>query len=104
MGEPKKLEDFTDDEIRAEFNERDLSEADDDNLSDYTSSDLIDELESRDAMPDDASPSDEVLDLIAEAARVSPHAARAYELLRDIHPEAVSPLSSRQFLIEGRMS
>lgn len=44
---------------------------------------------------------DELVELIAEAARVSPHAAKAYEILRDEH--LLLPLASRQEIIAGRM-
>ncbi len=46
---------------------------------------------------------DEIIDLIAEGARTSPHAARAYELLRDKWRD-LPPLRVRQRLIENRMS
>ena len=45
----------------------------------------------------------EILDLVAEAARTSPHAKRAYDLLRSAFPDDIEDLSARQFLIEGRM-
>lgn len=45
---------------------------------------------------------DEIADLIAEAARTSRHAARAYELLLDAYPE-IRELPARQRLIAGRM-
>lgn len=44
---------------------------------------------------------DEILDLIAEAARTSPHARRAYELLN--RSTDTMPLANRQRMIEGRM-
>lgn len=44
----------------------------------------------------------EVFDLIAEAAKVSPHAARAYEKLREVNP-AIPNLETRQRLIAARM-
>jgi hypothetical protein len=43
----------------------------------------------------------EVFDLIAVAALTSPHAAQAYQLLRDINP-AILPLEARQRLIAAR--
>jgi hypothetical protein len=46
---------------------------------------------------------DEVFDLIAEAARTSPHAARAYRLIRQANP-AILPLERRQELIKHRMA
>ena len=46
---------------------------------------------------------DEVLDLIAEAARTSPHAARAYRLIRADRPQ-ILPLEGRQDLIKHRMA
>lgn len=51
---------------------------------------------------------DEVIDLIAEAARVSRHAVRAYELIREQRAgraeSALPPLAARQALIFGRMA
>ncbi len=44
----------------------------------------------------------EFLDLIAEAARTSRHAGKAYALLRDAIPD-LEPLPMRQALIAGRM-
>lgn len=46
---------------------------------------------------------DEVFDLIAEAAHVSPHAGRAYKLLRETNP-AILPLERRQEIIKHRMA
>ncbi|MFN3549259.1 MAG: hypothetical protein ACK4U0_17365 [Mesorhizobium sp.] len=46
---------------------------------------------------------EEFLDLIAEAARTSPHAAKAYQLIVDEHP-ATLPLAKRQRLIDARQS
>lgn len=46
---------------------------------------------------------DEVLDLIAEAARTSPHAARAYHLIRADRPDLL-PLEWRQEIIKHRMA
>lgn len=45
---------------------------------------------------------EEVFDLIAHAALVSPHARRAYELLREMNP-GILPLDRRQILIGDRM-
>ncbi len=44
---------------------------------------------------------DEIADLMAEAARVSPHAAQAYKLLRETF--SLPALTARQWLIAGRM-
>lgn len=44
---------------------------------------------------------DEFWDLIAEAARTSPHAERAYELAREYY--GLQPLKWRQAIIAGRM-
>lgn len=55
-----------------------------------------DEIIAPDSLP-------EILDLIAEAPRTSPHAKRAYELLREAFPEDVPILAQTQRLIEGRM-
>lgn len=38
---------------------------------------------------------DDVFDLMAEAARISPHAARAYQILREVNP-AIPTLEERQ--------
>lgn len=46
---------------------------------------------------------DEIVDLIAEAARVSRHAKRAYELLRE-NDRDLPILTDRQALIAGRMA
>lgn len=45
--------------------------------------------------------SEEILDLIAEAALTSPKAARAYNLLLDVLPGEM-PLAQRQWLISIR--
>lgn len=56
-----------------------------------------------DADPDDvtAVSGDEVFDLIAEAARISPHAAQAYALMRQANP-AILTLESRWRVIDSR--
>jgi len=97
------LGDFKDEEIKAEYVER-FGDPDHVDLSDYTASDLIEELEDRDAMPEPTGPAelDEIADLVAEAARTSRHAARAYGLLLDEYP-AINSLAARQMLIAGRM-
>lgn len=46
---------------------------------------------------------EEVTDLIAEAARTSPHAARAYNLIYEQNRGLMQPLAQRQALIAGRM-
>lgn len=96
------LADFTNEEIREEYETR-FGAPDDVGLADFTSADLLEELENREAMPDPEPPSDEIFDLVAEAARSSRHAARAYELLRAEWPNDVPALSARQALISGRM-
>jgi hypothetical protein len=97
------LGDFKDDEIKAEYIER-FGDPDDVNLSDFSASDLIEELEHRGRMPEPDGPEkmEEIADLIAEAARTSKHAASAYGLLLEEYPEFKS-LSWRQTLIAGRM-
>lgn len=97
------LGDFTNDEIKAEYIERFGDPTPD--VGDFSSSDMIEELESRNEMPEADAPDslDEIADLIAEAARTSRHAARAYELLRDAYPDALATLAGRQRLIAGRM-
>lgn len=96
--------DFTNEEIKAEYIER-FGDPDDYDLSDFSASDLIEELGDRGAMPDPDSPVDldEIADLIAEAARTSRHAKRAYGLLLDAYPE-IKSLFARQAIIAGRMS
>lgn len=98
------LEDFTNEEIKAEYIER-FGDPDDYGLNDFSSSDLIDELESRDAVPVAEGPDglEEIADLIAEAAHDSKHALRAYGMLLDSYPD-IGPLAGRQRLIIGRMS
>ena len=73
-------------------------------MKDFSASDLIEELTDREAMPDPEGPADleEIADLIAEAARTSKHAARAYGLLLDTYPD-LNSLAGRQMLIAGRM-
>lgn len=95
------LEDFTDREIEDEYIER-FGARDEPRVSEFSTSDLIDELESRGRFQSEEAPSDEILDLIAEAARISPHAKRAYNLLRNEWPE-IANLEGRQMLIDGRM-
>jgi hypothetical protein len=46
---------------------------------------------------------EEFLDLLAEAARTSPHARKAYELIEREYP-STRPLHMRQRLIETRQS
>lgn len=102
----KEIGDFTNEEIRDEFIER-FGDPDDADLEDFMSSDLIEELERRGKMPPPELPDgyDEAMDLIAEAARTSRHAARAYDILRDAFPDEPSrpTLSDRQQIIAGRM-
>lgn len=95
------LEDFTDREIEDEYVER-FGALDEPDISDFSTSDLIEALEARGRYQEAEEPSDEVLDLIAEAARISPHAKRAYNLLRADWP-AINTLEARQSLIAGRM-
>lgn len=47
---------------------------------------------------------DEVIDLIAEAAKISPHARRAYELIRQDDPRNILPLDRHQSFIANRMA
>ncbi|TPM39606.1 hypothetical protein [Mesorhizobium sp. B2-3-4] len=96
------IDEFTDSEIKEEYTER--FGAPDADLSDFSAADLVHELIERDAMPDPESPDElaEIADLVAEAARTSPHAIRAYGLLFDTYPDLGS-LSGRQRLIAGRM-
>lgn len=101
----KVLEDFTDREIRDEYVARfgDPDDADAD-LDDFSSPELIAELEFRNDLPEgEVEALDEIADLIAEAARISPHAARAYQLLRSQN-ERLPTLAARQSLTAGRMA
>ena len=98
------LSEVTDAEIKAEYAER-FGAPDETDLSNLTSRDLIAELEDRGTLPGAEIPTDieEIADLIAEAARASRHAMRAYGLLLDAYPD-LSQLESRQMLIAGRMA
>lgn len=100
VAEIKTIEDFTNEEIREEYESR-FGDPEPD-ISELSTSDLIDELETRGRFQSSEKPSNEVLDLIAEAARTSPHARRAYDLLRGEWPE-ITNLEGRQMLIAGRM-
>ncbi|MCA0276286.1 MAG: hypothetical protein LCH86_09795 [Proteobacteria bacterium] len=97
----RTIGDFSNGEIRDEYIER-FGDPNDVKLSRLTRSELIDELESRDEMPE-VHGIDEIADLIAEAARTSPYAVRAYELLRE-KVETLPMLRIRQAAIDGRMS
>lgn len=97
------LNDFTDDEIKKEYEER-FGEPDEPTLREFSSSELIEELESRDAMPEPEfglEREDEVRDLIAEAARTSSYAVSAYSYLAEQF--GWMPLASIQRLTGGRM-
>lgn len=59
--------------------------------------------EIRDEYADRFGDIDEMADLIAEAARISPHAVRAYELLLE-REEGLPALRVRQAIIAGRMA
>lgn len=95
------LADFSNKEIEDEHIER-FGAPDEPGPSDFTTAELIDILESRGHYQSAEEPSDEILDLIAEAARISPHARRAYNLLRADWPE-INTVEARQSLIAGRM-
>lgn len=99
----KEIGDFTNEEIRDEYIER-FGDPDDWDLSEVRDSDLREEYERRfgDEAPVIPRAFDEVMDLIADAARVSSSALRAYALLRDTWPAETLPLQFRQMLIEGR--
>lgn len=45
---------------------------------------------------------DEIADLLAEAARSSPHARKAYSLLRDQYT-TLPTIEARQMVVAGRM-
>jgi len=96
--------DFSDQEIKDEYIER-FGDPDDWDLSEVDNADLTEEYEKRFGEEGPPAPDDlpEILDLIAEAARMSPYAAKAYDLLRASWPDDVPVLSARQFLIAGRM-
>jgi hypothetical protein len=97
-----KIEDFSDDEIRKEYEER-FGEEEDASLDDFEASDMIEWLEDRGAMPDPEPVPAEIVDLIAEAARTSAHARRAYDLLTREEFGVHDTLAARQRLIRGRM-
>lgn len=68
-------------------------------LSEFGDEEIREEYEDRFGS---ATVSDEILDLIAEAARTSRHATRAYELIYAENSD-VHSLDARQRLIAGRM-
>lgn len=71
-----EIGDFTDKEIEAEYIER-FGDPNDPELRDFSSRDLIEELEDRDAMPElEPSCLVELADLIAWVAIGSPHARK----------------------------
>ncbi len=92
----EQLATFSDEEVIREYCDRiDLSRQ----IREYDSDDLIEELERRHDMPEvESGLPDEIVDLLAEAARISRHAARANVLLD------LPRLEARQRLIAGRMS
>lgn len=99
----KDLSGFTDEEIRSEYEER-FGAAEDVELSEFDSVDLIEELEDRGEMPDPEPLQPEIVDLIAEAARTSRHARMAYDLLRSEEAYGVhTDIVARQRMIAGRM-
>ena len=70
----------------------------------FPSSILREELRARgERFPVELALAHEILDLIAEAARTSAHAARAYNLIRENSDDQVMELKARQALIAGRM-
>lgn len=99
-----KLEQYTDDEIRSEYVERFGDPDGDVDLTRVKVQALIDELDDRDALPQrELHCINEIADLIAEAGRISPHAVRAYDLMRE-QIETMPMLRIRQVQIAGRMS
>lgn len=96
--------DFSDAEIKDEYIER-FGDPDDWDLREISDSDLTEEYEKRFGEEEPPAPDDlpEILDLIAEAGRVTSFAAKAYDLLRASWPDDVPTLASRQALIAGRM-
>lgn len=98
------LSEFSNEEIRDEFTDRFGSPADEATLSDFDTEDIIEELSDRGELPsEEIDGLDEIADLIAEAARTSRHAARAYQLLRDALPDTLPALPARQSIIADRM-
>lgn len=65
-------------------------------IADFEAHDLADALK-------EAINVDEFVDLIAEAARTSRHAAAAYQMLRSIDVLHLPTLAARQSMIIGRM-
>lgn len=96
------LADCTDDEIKAEFVERFGPLPEETELEEFSNSDIRDEYERRFGAEEGESPHRETIELIAEAARTSPHAKRAYEKLRE-QWESIDALNLTQTLIAGRM-
>lgn len=101
--EKPRISDFSDQEIKDEFEAR-FPEMLEPDINDFSSLELIEELEDRGALPepDDPGEIDEIADNVAEAARSSRHAARAYALLFDAFPD-IGSLVGRQSVINGRM-
>lgn len=100
VAEKPTLEKFTDDEIKAEYVER--FGAPDADIGDFDDDEIRGEYEHRFGEDDGDGPDGEVIELIAEAARASPHAKRAYEMLRECWPH-IHRLDVAQLLISGRM-
>lgn len=94
--------DFSDDEIRKEYEER-FGEEDKPSLDDFDAGEMIEWLEEHGAMPDAELIPEEIIDLVAEAARISQHARRAYDLLTREEFGVRDTLECRQRLISGRM-
>lgn len=97
------IADFSDQEIKGEFEKR-FPEMIEPDISDFSSLELIEELQDRDELPEPEAPGglDEIADNIAEAARFSRHASRAYTLLFEAFPD-IGPIARRQMIIAGRM-
>lgn len=64
--------------------------------------DMLDFASADEAMTEAPEALDEIVDLIAEAARTSRHAAKAYDLLRQQYQ--LELLAARQRSIAGRMA
>lgn len=96
------LSEFTDKQIEDEYAER-FGDPDDADIDDFDNLTIREEYEKRFGEADPEPPAffDEICDLIAEAARTSRHAAKAYSLLRETFD--LDTLETRQKHIATRM-
>lgn len=103
IDEAKEIGDFTNAEISDEYISR-FGDPDDADIDDFDNDDIREEYERRFGGDEPEAPAgvDEIMDLIAEAARTSRHAKRAYELLYAEWP-TTGRIEARWVLMAGRM-